>query len=1295
MVFFVKQSRSTSLLPIIGLSLTLCLALSSVLAAGTYYPDCELRVVSDNHLLLKYQPQYSDDFSTVSGLALYPVGDGEAWGREIVLALTPGGDLDYAVNFSRAGSATMSAAEHYLPDNMPLVVKGEPFMARGHRLVRLVIFPQRREGDHLAAYKDFVIDISLTASNQAAENAARVSRLDSVLAECVINSDQFYRFGTAPVKRVTRKEATGLFDGSHQWYKIAVNQSGVTRITGAALAAAGLDLTSLRSDSLRLYYAGGVNPPDSLNLPEPELYPISINVEDGGDDYFNSGDQILFYAQGPNRYEIDRYDFKYVKNNYNDKNYYWLTTGAVDGDTLLEWTYGGSAIDPNPDEVVSVTRQPVRFEQENIIKVDGDGRIRNYYDWFWSNNAENTVSVNLPSLSVGDSIDIRLGAVTSYNSTAMWLNGTPLNKVKITDSYFEFWDNSGAAVPGLNTLTIDIYHVSSYYLDFLDINYPMQIHIPGTQLSFNSQGHSGILHYEMTGFTPSNYVLNITDPARVKMITGVNIEGDTARFQDIATSARITSYITYAPATLLNPVAIEKSDPGNLRQDLTQYDCIVVAPRQFLEALQEYVDYRYAADGARVKLVAVEDIYDNFGFGMLSPMAIRNYLKFAYENYDAPAPYAVLLVGDGHYDFLDNLGRHTRSYIPPFIWPEEYSVGDDNYVYFGQLSWLDSDSSYILESDRGWDMMAARWPVRSAAEITAHIEAIKNYESPEDEGDWRTRITFVADDEFKNPITTEIIHTAMAESLAVFHTPSEYVHQKIYATDYPFASNGEKPAVNDAIVKAINDGTLILNYIGHGSPDVWADEHIFKKSVDLSRLQNDDKQTIVIAGSCSIGFFDDPGQEGMAEILFRQQGGALETVSATRLVYATDNAIFNYDLFDALFGHHFNASEAVYAAKVLHQYTYNYSLIRNDRSYVVFGDPLGKIGMPEYKIDFDVAADSLMTPLKYFAFSGTVNDRDGQPLAVDGTMELTAYDSRILRHHELGLDYTLGGPAIFRGTVAVAGGVFEGGFIVPLDIDYGGDAAHLTGYGIFGNVSGIGGRDSLRIALSAASTDDNNGPDIEYQIEGLPDFVSGNRVPANAVVAITLSDPSGINLTGGLGHRIEVIIDNDNNTTVNLTDLFSYAPGSYQSGQLEFTLPDLSPERHSFKIRAWDNANNPALIEFDATPSPAGRIALQDVMNYPNPMEEGTEFFFNLTESADWVEIDIFTLAGRKIKSFRSDNLPVGRNRLFHWDGRDFDGDRVAEGIYIYKVSAKGRLSASTGSADNMAETFGKLILLN
>jgi hypothetical protein len=1265
-------------------------------AGVSHYPDITAQTVSDNHLIIRYAPEFSADFSVIGRAELYPVGAQSAWGRVVLIAVPPGGDLTYSVNFSRAGTASVVSPANYISADMPLVVRGNRFEARGHRFVPLVVFPQRLEEGRLAAYEDFVIDVRFTEFAPQSNMPASLSRLDSVLAVTVVNPVQFYRYGAAPRSAVQLKPGSEPFAGSSTWARITVTDNAVTRVTGAMLQQLGLGVTTLFSDSIRMWYGGGINPADSLGGPEPSLRQIGMRVEDGGDGILHAGDYLLFYAEGPNRYEWKNGHFEYVKNTYNNRNMYWLSYGGYAGIDPLRWGVVDGAPTGAPDEVVTASRLPIRAEQEKIIKVDADGRVRNYFDWYWSDQPSQVVSINLVNGVPGDSVDVSMGAITDYFATSIALNGVAMIKSVLGNNYYRFWDNSGASLPGLNTLAINLKPgLTGAYLDFLNIDYAMRLQYSGGQMAFNSIGHAGYIQYVMTGYGPAQYVLDITDDDQPVLVAGVQITGDTARFQRPATGVIPAQYLVFTPATARSPTEVESATPGSLYADLSQYDCLVISPRRFQEALMEYQAYRLATPGYRCRFVAVEDIYNDFGFGLESPLAIRSYLRFAYEQYADPAPVAVLLVGDGHYDFLDNLGLHTSSFIPPFIWGREFSAGDDNFVYFGRYGMLDSDSSFINVPDRGWDMMIARWPVRSTAEISAHIAAIKQYESPQSEGSWRGRITYVADDEFKGGSSSEIIHTAQAETLAVYHTPVEYVKQKIYATDYPFASNGEKPSVNDAIVKAMNDGTLILNYIGHGSPDVWADEHILKKSTDLGRMRNVDKPTVIIAGSCSIGFFDDPAREGMAELLFRQEGGALETVSATRLVYATDNAIFNYDLYDAIFGSRLNVCEASYAAKTQHQYSYNFSLVRNDRSYVLFGDPLGRLGVPEYRLRFVLDSGSVLTPLHQFHFSGTVTDQTGNPAIVDGALMVTVYDSRIVKHHPLNLDYMLAGPLIFRGPLTVAGGSFSGAFVVPLDVDYGGVTAMISGYGTFATASAIGGRDSLSIATSAGTTTDNIGPIITFAIDGMPEFTSGDRVPTNATVVVRLSDISGINLTGGLGHRVELVIDNDNNTTLDLTDRFTYDPGSYQSGEFSFVLPDLTPDRHNFKIRAWDNANNRGVMEFDATPAREGRIAIRDLLNYPNPMEEVTEFFFELSESAEWAEVRIFTLSGKLIRTLRADNLNVGRNRRFSWDGRDFDGDRIAEGVYLYKLTAKGRVSAGTGSADNMAEAYGKLVLLN
>ncbi|MEE9441475.1 MAG: type IX secretion system sortase PorU [candidate division Zixibacteria bacterium] len=1289
------KRNALTYLVLIVLSFTgnsICRAESS---ANAHYPDFEIDYIADNHISIKYSPLYSNDYSSIRRLARHNYNGKEVLGRSVLVVVPEWGEMNFTFNFKKVGALGFDNKGDYVSEQSPLVVKHSEFMARGHRIVRFLIFPQRIEETGLGSYDDFAIDVYFEKTARSSSLVEKQARLDSLLARTVINDRQFFSFGASRNNMVVYKPVESNFGNATKWLKIAVDEYGVYRITGSDLVNVGVNLSGLSSDSLRLFYGGGKNPPIGFSESLPELYEIPVDIIDGGDGVFNSGDYILFYGQAVNRYDYFQDPPGYIRNIYNRLNYYWLAVGGDHSSSPLRWRQIVSE-NGTPDLTLNNFRQLKMVEQDHDLRVDSDGHIRNYYTWYWSNMPNVTASFSLDNPAPDDIIEIEMAAIANFSGSSLVLNGTEMTRTTGSGTVYKYEVNSDAGSAGLNTAQVSLQpNIRGTYLDYLSVNYPQILEYANPQLAFSSFTYSGLIKYHIANVGQFSRVLDITLPDDPAIIENMSLSGDTAEFQ-MMVGDDISRFVLFSEYDVLQPEWIRNWEGENLRNDISQYDCIIVGPGGFAGAVDEYVSYRQG-QGYSLKPVAVEDIYDQFGFGLESPLAIRNYLKFAYENFASPAPYAVLLVGDGHYDFLDNMEHHSPSYMPPFIWEFDHSAGDDNFVYFGDFAMLDSDSSYVINSDRGWDMMVARWPVRSSYEVSSYIEKVKRYESEENQGIWRSKVTFVADDEFKSNYTGEIIHTAQAETLAVFHTPPEITKQKIYATEYSFASSGEKPMVNDAIVKTINEGTLIINYIGHGSPDVWADEHIFKKNSDLGRLRNLDKPVIVIAGSCSIGKFDQPSKEGMAEMIFRQENGAIETVSATRLVYSRDNAIFSYDLYDAVFGGSKNITEAVFAAKLLHQYerSEQVNLLRNDRSYVVFGDPLGDMGIPEYKITINPTSASTLVPLENFEFSGEVVDNDDNIVVVDGLVNVDVYDSRFVRHHPMGMDYSLGGPRIFSGVFEVSSGRFEGGFIVPLDIDYGGNAAQISCFGSFGIGSALGCLDSIEISQNAGTTTDNDGPVIEYTFEENPDFVNGGRIPSNATLVLNIADNSGINLTGGLGHRIELTIDNDNNSTLNLTDYFAYNQGSYQEGQISYRLPELTPEKHIFRVKVWDNANNPGIIEFEVLSSQAGSITIHNVLNYPNPMEESTEFYFELSEPAEWAELKIFTLAGRQIKTLRETDLNCGRNRRFFWNGRDLDSDRIAEGVYLYKITVKGKVFSSGRTTDNLTEAFGKLVLLN
>lgn len=116
--------------------------------------------------------------------------------------------------------------------------------------------------------------------------------------------------------------------------------------------------------------------------------------------------------------------------------------------------------------------------------------------------------------------------------------------------------------------------------------------------------------------------------------------------------------------------------------------------------------------------------------------------------------------------------------------------------------------------------------------------------------------------------------------------------------------------------------------------------------------------------------------------------------------------------------------------------------------------------------------------------------------------------------------------------------------------------------------------------------------------------------------------------------------------------------------------PNLSNGDHLLKITGRDRFGNldpnASVERFFVVDD---KLNLLDVYNYPNPFSDQTYFTFKLSQIPDELEIKIFTISGRLIKSIKRNGaqLNFDFNRI-NWDGRDEDGDIIASGVYLYKM---------------------------
>ena len=405
-------------------------------------------------------------------------------------------------------------------------------------------------------------------------------------------------------------------------------------------------------------------------------------------------------------------------------------------------------------------------------------------------------------------------------------------------------------------------------------------------------------------------------------------------------------------------------------------------------------------------------------------------------------------------------------------------------------------------------------------------------------------------------LTKVRLHTAPSENLVNYNFPKSFNFKKIYSAAYPDVITGQgrrKPDVNKAIIDAINEGTLFLNYFGHGSPELWAHEVIFEKSVVLPQLQND-KYFFLGAATCDFGYFDIPNYQSAAEaIMFLPNSGAIASFTASRLVFAGSNEALMYRFVTNLFNSGkdtLNLGIPIGKAALLSKNTGV-----NDQKYNIFGDPTLRLLVPQYVADVDsINGQDLTANVQIKALSKT--QIDGTILKPDNTLWtdfngegiLTIFDSerRVLLAAIGNYPVNMPGGVIFNGRVSINSGKFSENFIVPKDISYENKNGKVIFYFLNNSVDGIGYTNKIVVGGTDSSlANDGNGPEIEIYFDDVA-YNNGYLVNQNPNLIVKLSDQTGLNTTGtGVGHKLEGVL---NQQLTNPIDFTNYFTGDLDAG---------------------------------------------------------------------------------------------------------------------------------------------------
>ncbi len=467
----------------------------------------------------------------------------------------------------------------------------------------------------------------------------------------------------------------------------------------------------------------------------------------------------------------------------------------------------------------------------------------------------------------------------------------------------------------------------------------------------------------------------------------------------------------------------------------------------------------------------------------------------------------------------------------------------------------------------------------------------------------------------------------------------------------------------------------------------------------MPKLVNRDRLTFILGATCTFSKFDNPNILSTGEqLLTMEKGGAIGTFSAVRSVYNPENVELNNDFFSYLltkdtYGRGARLGDASKYAKYLN------SSPSNAKKFHLFGDPTLRLLMPKNisSIDSVNGKSTLnvvtMKSLAHVPIQGTMKlDSATTMTSFNGKGILQVFDSqRDVSIMEGGFDFRFkeSGSLLYRGGVTIQGGNFKATIPIPKDVTFG-NQSRISMYAWNDATDGSGYTENVTINgvdSSAAINTDTEGPQISIYLNDL-DFRSGDVIKKDPTLIVKFHDESGINTsTAGVGHQLSATISNPEQT-INLSNYYQSDFDTYKSGEVRYLLSDLVEGKYTLRVKAWDIQNNSSESEIYFTIALADDLSLLNVVNYPNPFSNSTTFTFQrIGIDPINVEVKIFTIAGRLIGRLNVQYI-TDRSVRIPWDGRDNDGDVLANGVYLYKLIARSQ------DGQHTSETIGKFAIV-
>ena len=764
-------------------------------------------------------------------------------------------------------------------------------------------------------------------------------------------------------------------------YKIIVDSDGMYHITYEQLKEEEVpNLEEIDPRTFKLFNKG-------------KQVPIFVRGENDGS--FDEGDEIIFHGLR-NAGTTTYYDF------FSDENVYWLYWNGPPGLRMVKRSANVAAEDAQLyrkfrslvhtefDNTFQRLANATEYEGAEFTPIGRGGVYKRvggvttmpplpndslYWD-FVSSPSIKQFPFQLPNVattSLSATVRVMLRGRTTHSApidhhTQIWLNEEVMiedakwdgqsehfiERQNISQDFLKSGKNIISVLSPGDTEAKDVDQVLfnwievEYWREFIAVNNYLEFSVPvkggipseGPQsfrLTISNFSHPNI---EIYGTDGSIYVDNFVEEDiqkpgtyQVRFLASQPLNSHLDSSEHFDSSVQ---YIALTPNKLKSPKKIIKDEPSALRSSTNGADYIIVTHESLYPGVLSLAEWRQKfpqglppneVKGLRVEVVKVQDIYDEFNFGIFNPHAIKDFFAYSYSNWQSPAPTYVVLVGDASYQYKTGVNL-----VPT------------NLVQTPQHGAAASDGSYVNISGNDLlpDMLVSRLPAGNLVELDAMVSKIIAYEQSPQVGAWRKKLLLlsgVGNDFF-----------LQSDYLIKTYVPPNFEIARIYAND----PKSEDYGGAQDVINSMNDGALIVNFLGHGGGSIWSDNRMLGLE-DIPLLENGQKLPFVISMTCYTGYFDNPHGSSLSEEMIKSEhGGAIAFYGSTGLGWLWGDYLLASEIFNSIFKSNITTIGQIITSAEIQFLASNPSYIDLIEIFNLFGDSALALGMPKLSVSLDV-----------------------------------------------------------------------------------------------------------------------------------------------------------------------------------------------------------------------------------------------------------------------------------------------------------------------------------------------------